>query len=340
MKIKFKTLLTPLAAALIGVLPASSQMKGGDVDIFMGVELNYRDIIFNHRPVDLLIHLTPGVKWNLGHRWEIAGAAAIPVVNQYGDNSKYVIIQAASVSKQIGIGKHWRTRFSGGVFTQSRYGLDIKTQYEVKPWLAIDAELGLTGQLTMQKSWALSPMTRFTFLVGPDFWFGKWTTQLIARGGRFVYGDYGAVAEAYRHFKHTSVGLFAQYSNVGKSSAGFKVIVMIPPYKRSCRKVHFRPASNFRLTFNSQSNSRSNVTYRTEPEQNERQGWFDRDLLPWGQDTMAPDFRPCDREAYEAEQLEKELKKQENSKKKTVISIEATESIDMLPESGKGVEEQ
>lgn len=279
---------------LIG-LEASAQMQPGDVDIFMGVELSYRDILYNDRPIDLLIHLTPGVKWNMGRRWEVAAAAAIPVVNQYGPNSRYVFIQAASISKQIAVGRRWRTRFSGGIFTASRYGLDIKTQYEIKPWLAINAELGLTGQLTMAGEWAASPMTRFTFQVGPDFWLSRWATQLKLSGGRYVYGDYGAIAEAYRHFKHTSIGLYAQYSNVGKSAAGFKVIIMIPPYKRSCRRVHFRPASNFRFTFCSMSNSMSNVMYRTEPEQNERQGWFDRDLLPWGPDTMEPDFKPCDK---------------------------------------------
>ena len=30
--------------------------------------------------------------------------------------------------------------------------------------------------------------------------------------------------------------------------------------------------------------------YKTDPEENERDGWFDRDLLEWGSHTMAPDF--------------------------------------------------
>lgn len=329
-----KRQLLRLAIALLSlVIPFSgiSQMKAGDVDIFAGLEVSYRDILYNDRPMDFLIHLTPGVKWNLGKRWEIAAAAGIPIINQYGENSKYVIIQAASISKQIGIGKHWRTRFSGGVFTRNRYGFDIKTQYELKPWLALDAEIGLTGNLIMQKHWEASPMTRFTFLVGPDFWLDRWATQLMAKGGRFVYGDYGAVAEAYRHFKHTSVGLFAQYSNVGKSSAGFKIIIMIPPYKRSCRRVHFRPANNFRLTFSSESNSMNNVMYRTEPEQNERQGWFDRDLLPWGPDTMPPDFKPCEKKS------DKENEMTESHDSEEIVTVTTEEVIEetVTPDDGK-----
>lgn len=312
MKATFRRLIFILLT--LTSLQAPAQMKSGDVDIFMGLEFNYRDIWFNNRPFDFLIHLTPGVKWNFGNRWEIAAAALIPIVDQYGGDYKYIKIHAASISKQFAIGKHWRTRISGGIFTASRYGLDIKTQYEVKPWLAIDAEIGLTGQLTMTSNWAASPMSRFTFIAGPDFWLAPWATQLSIKGGRYVYGDYGAMAEAYRHFKHTSIGIFAQYSNAGKSAAGFKVIIMIPPYKRSCRKVHFRPASNFRLTFISDSGTLSNVMYRTEPEQNERQGWFDRDLLPWGPDTMPPDFKPCDKE--------ESAKRSGNAKEEIVVTEE------------------
>jgi hypothetical protein len=31
--------------------------------------------------------------------------------------------------------------------------------------------------------------------------------------------------------------------------------------------------------------------YRTDPEENERDGWFSRDFMQWGSHTMEPDFR-------------------------------------------------
>lgn len=65
---------------------------------------------------------------------------------------------------------------------------------------------------------------------------------------------------------------------------------MLPPYKRTLRKVNFRPASNFRITYNNQADEYANKGYFTDPEQNEREGWFDRDLLPWGPNTMPADF--------------------------------------------------
>lgn len=133
-------------------------------------------------------------------------------------------------------------------------------------------------------------MERFTVLTGAQVYLHRWNTQLSAKGGRFVYGDYGIVGEGFRHFKHVSVGVYASYSDRAKENGGFKVVVMLPPYKRNRHRVNFRPASNFRLTYNIEADPYSNTMYKTDPEENERDGWFDCDLLPWGQNLMVPDF--------------------------------------------------
>lgn len=265
------------------------QQKAGTVDVFMGVDFNYRDIFWNGRVYDLLINLTPGVKWNMGHRWEVSAQALLPVVNQYGDRYKNVRLNMAVLSKQVAVGKHWRTKLSGGLFGSERYGLDWKNQFIVSQWLAFSAQVGWTGFCSMANGWEASTMKKVTMELGTDLYLQKWNTQLTLRGGRYIFGDYGITGEGFRHFKHTSVGFYASYSNKGKEDAGFKVVVMLPPYHRKQRRVNVRPASNFRLTYSVEANSYANKRYMTDPEQNERTGWFDRDLLPWGQDTMEPD---------------------------------------------------
>lgn len=285
--------LTIALIAFLAPLCAAAQSQPGDVDIYAGIDFNYRDIMIRGRFTDLLINITPGVKWNLGRHWEIGASASIPIINHYGDYYKYVRINTAVVSKEIAVGKHWKTKFSGGIFTRERFGLDIKTMYAFNSWLAVRAQIGLTGKLTMTKHWSASPMKRITFMVGPDFWLRRWNSQLSLRGGRYLYEDYGLEVDAMRNFKHVSVGLYGMYSSVDKAAAGFKIIIMIPPYKRWCGKVHVRPQSNFRVTYLSQAAANGCLTYFTDAEENERTGWFSPDLLPWGQATMPPDFRPC-----------------------------------------------
>ena len=290
-----KALVTMLAAMGIGSVCGHAQGRAGSVDVFMGADLHYRDIWFNNRVYDMLVNLTPGVRWNLGHRWEVAAQALVPVVNQYGDRYRKVRMNMAVVSKQAAIGGCWKTKVSGGLFGSERYGLDWKNLFVINGWLAFSAEIGLTGYCSMADGWEASPMKRVTVQAGPEVYLKRWDTQLTVRGGRYVYGDYGIVGEAFRHFRHVSVGVYAAYSDKGKEDAGFKVVMMLPPYRRTARKVNVRPASNFRLTYSVEAREYANRTYFTDPEENERTGWFDRDLLPWGTDTMAPDFTVSER---------------------------------------------
>lgn len=282
--------LLPLAMALLFLFPAKAQMRPGQVDIFMGVDFNYRDMYHNGRVFDFLINLTPSVKWRLPHRWEVAGQVMIPVLNQYGHDYKYIRLNIATLSKQLSVGNRLRLKLSGGLFSFYRYGLDAKAMFIANKWLAFTGQVGFTGYCSMVDGWHASTMERLTFLVGPDFWIAPWTSEIWIRGGRFTYGDYGVQAEAFRHFRHVSVGAFVGYSSIEKENAGFKVVVMLPPYKRTRRRVNFRPASNFRFTYRNDANLYGLREYATEPEENERTSWFDPDMLPWGTDTMQPDY--------------------------------------------------
>lgn len=293
MSFRRSTLLRLLLSAVLLLsagLMSYAQMKPGQVDIFAGIDFNYRDMLFNGRVIDVNVNLAPGVKWNLGHRWEIAAQALVPLINQFGPEYSHVRLNIASLSKQLAVGDRFKMKLSGGVFTWNRYGIDAKGMFIANKWLAFTGQIGCTGLLVTSPDWQWSTMKRITFTAGPRFWLNKWTTEFSARGGRFVYGDYGVVAEVMRHFRHVTVGAYGMYGSVSKADAGFKVVIMLPPYKRSRNRVNFRPASNFRLTYRNIADRYAVREYFTDPEENERSGWFDRDLLPWGPDTMAPDF--------------------------------------------------
>ncbi len=287
---RFFALILIILIANVAIVKAQPALPAGQVDIFMGVDFNYRDIFLKGKVYELLINLTPGIKWNMGKGWQAAARALVPVYNDYGDRYKKVRLDMAVLSKEMYLGSRCFLKASGGLFGMERYGLDLKGIYVVNDWLALEAQAGLTGFCSMAVDWEASTPERVTALVGVDVYLAKWNTQFRARGGRFVYKDYGAVVEVMRHFTHCSVGLYGEYSNEGGKNAGFKVVMMIPPYKRSRRKVNFRPASNFRLTYSYEGNAFANKMYTTDPEENEREGWFDRDSLRWGSNTMRPDF--------------------------------------------------
>lgn len=286
----FRTIaLVSLMFCSIG-LNAQNTSKGVEnVEIFMGAELHYRDLFWN-KIYELLVNLTPGMKWNMGHRWQLAGQVIVPVYNDYGDRYKKVRLNMTVLSKEWDFNGKQFLKLSGGLFSGERYGLDVKWMYPVNRWLALDAQIGVTGFCSMAADWECSKMTRVTGWGGIRLYLEKVNTEMRFKGGRFVYKDYGVYAEAMRHFKHCTVGVYAQYSDQWKENGGFKVVMMIPPYKRKASKILVRPASNFRLTYNIQGQEYALKGYTTDPEENEREGNFDRNYLKWGANKMAPDF--------------------------------------------------
>lgn len=75
----------------------------------------------------------------------------------------------------------------------------------------------------------MQQMERVTGQAGVNVYLEKVNTEFRLHGGRYLM-SYGVTAEAIRHFKHCTVGLYAQYSDQGKENGGFKVIMMIPPW--------------------------------------------------------------------------------------------------------------
>ena len=289
---RLRRFLVVVAILLVGVGPIKGQPLApeGSGDLFMGVDLQYRDLLFN-KVYEALVNLTPGVKWHVGRQWQVAAQALIPVYNDYGDRYKRIRLNMALLSKEFYFKERYFLKVSGGLFGSERYGLDLKGMLVVNDWLAFEAQAGLTGYCSMATGWEASRPGRVTALVGADFYLNRWNTQFRARGGRFLYEDYGVVGECMRHFKHCSVGLFGSYSDRWGENGGFKVVVMIPPYRRTRRTVNGRPASNFRLTNNIMADPYANRMYTTDPEENEREGGFDRERLRWGSNRMAPDFQ-------------------------------------------------
>lgn len=269
----------------------NGQTKPGQVDLFVGVDFNYRDIHMNGRVYDFLVNLTPSVKWYMGKGWQSSAQVLVPIINQYGDRYKKVRMNMAVLSKEMILDTRWFLKASGGLFGSERYGIDLKSMYMANNWLALEVQAGWTGFCSMAVDWEASMPKRWTALGGLNLYLNSCNTQFRVRAGRFLYGDYGATADVMRHFKHCTVGVYAQHSNKGGNDGGFKIVMILPPYKRKSRQINFRPASNFRHVYSIESKMYANRMYNTDTEENEREGWFDRNSFRWGSNCMKPDFQ-------------------------------------------------
>lgn len=266
----------------------TAQTVSPSVDFFSGLDFNFRDINFETQ-YEFLIRLSPGFKFNFGDHWQVSGQALIPVVNQYGNSYKFVQLNALNISKEFAI-KNLYLKASAGAFSYNRYGVDIKAFLPVNNWFAFEGQAGWTGSVFLFPYWEIVAPNRFTGTIGGDIYLSQWNTQFRGVIGKYLYGDYGVEAEAMRHFNHTTVSVYGRWNNVEHFDGGFRIIIMLPPYHRKHHAVNIRPASNFRFAYSIMCHQISNRLYKTDPEQNERDGWFSRDLLHWGSHTMEPDF--------------------------------------------------
>lgn len=293
------TAMLALAMMVLATFPTHAQSSHKSFDFFVGVDFGASDMNFV-RQYDLLLGVKPGFKWNMGSYWELAGMTNITLLNQIAPEYSGFYNTMLVVSKQMKLGGLYG-KVSAGLFDSERYGVDVKAFLPVADWFAFEAQAGLTGLCTFHgglyfNEWMMSNMERFSGTIGGDIYLTRWNTQLRGTIGRYVYKDYGFECEAMRHFKHSTITLFGHWSNLGKTEAGFKIIAMIPPYHRKQHKVNIRPISNFRIQYYINGSQYSNKIYRTDPEENERDGWFSRDLLNWGSHTMEPDFTTNNKE--------------------------------------------
>lgn len=296
-----KHLLTALLAFCFLQLPAQ-QRPAGQVELFCGAELNYADVNFI-RLYDVLVYLTPGAKWHLGNDWQLAAQAKLPLVNNgymdhLPDAYRYEMVRLGNLtlSKEL----HFDTarqhfKLTAGLFGRERWGGDLRWYVPLTSWLMLRAQGGLT------RHWALGfdlhDKTESAFdgewlatgIIGADLYLKPWNTEVRLSAGRYLNKDNGLQIDLMRHFHHCTVLAFAQLHERGtgyarhRNGGGFKVIMMLPPYKKHDKeKVVFRPASNFRLTYNAQSDGVSMKMYDTDPEENERTAPL---RLDWGTGT-------------------------------------------------------
>lgn len=286
------------AILLLGSVRIQAQTQTQEkpvAELFCGAELSYSDVNFA-RLYNVLINLTPGTRVRLGHDWEVAGQLYLPIVNDgYEERYSMIRLNMANISKVFRYDEAKQYfKVTAGLFGKERYGGDLRWMYPVNSWLLLQARMGLTNRWALGASADSSESefeTRnftFTAMFGANVWLQPWATELRASGGRYLNHDYGVEGEIIRHFKHCSVSAFVQYHELNRSvftnmayryAGGFRVVMMLPPYKKKQSRVVYRPASNFRLTYKAQADGYSMRNYTTDPEENERTYPID---IPWG----------------------------------------------------------
>lgn len=270
------------------------------LELFCGATFGYADTNWL-RLYDIQINATPALRWHLGDDWSIAAQGLIPVVSvgyTYRNiSNKYWRFNMATVSHQLHFNStNQHLRLTAGLFGNERYGIDARWAWPVNSWLLLNAQAGLTSSWIIGTDFKGSHDADFyddykvTGLVGADVYMQPYNIEFRLFGGRFTGDDYGLQLDIMRHFSHVTLLAFAQlrfgdlevnpYDNKQyRTNGGFSIVWMLPPYKKSCRQLVVRPASDFTLSHSSRADVQAMQTYRIDPEENSRERLID---VEWG----------------------------------------------------------
>ena len=164
---------------------AMGQTNPRGVDFFSGVDFNFRDINFATQ-YEFLVRLSPGFKWSFGDHWQLSGQVFIPIINQYGSSYKDVQLNIFDLSKELRLGNLY-LKASAGLFSSSRYGLDLKAFLPLCDWFAFEGQAGFIGSVYTSPYWEIVAPNRFVGTLGGDFYLPRWNTQFRCTVGKYIY---------------------------------------------------------------------------------------------------------------------------------------------------------
>lgn len=263
----------PYRKALAGSVRDNSSLFKFDFVLYP--ELKFRNIKLD-RMYDWVVNISPALEFSAWKGMKFTGQVIFPLVNQYGEQYKQIRPGFVTVSQQIRFRRQWFVRATVGVFSNDRWGVDVKAFHPFKnERFALRMQAGLTGASSFWNwNWYYSNPGRFTGNIGGQYYHPRHQVQCVLTVGRYLAGDYGVRADMMRHFRYTTVGFYGLKTNKSTWNGGFYFTVALPPYKQKRKRVRVTTANYFNLEYNAKADTYYGQTYKTSPGENASQWNF------------------------------------------------------------------
>ena len=196
-----------------------------------------------------LWELKPALEVNLWPGARFSYQLVVPVFTDFFE-SRYHYVHPGMITLSQRFRDPWHLNILGkltvGQFSGNRYGAALEAAYwfpNERFW--VDTQLGLvsTGYYVGFR-WRYLWEPQFVWNVAGNYYNAALGTQFTLRAQRFLFGDYGLKFEMIKHFRHCSVGFYAErgllFDETGAlrpksaqphTNGGFRIHVSLPPYR-------------------------------------------------------------------------------------------------------------
>lgn len=252
----------------------SSQFK---VDIVIYPQLSYKNLIIT-QIYQALFTLNPAIEVSLWKGMKLTGQVIVPIYNDgYGHLQDKVHPGFLTISQSFRLPYNIQVQTTLGYFNANRYGIDLKLfrPFKTDERFSIEGRLGFTGigywdgfHLHYDRDMVC------TWTIGANFYWSQYNTQFSLKGEQYLAGEKGVKFEMIRHFRYASVGLFAMKAEHANSNGGFRLQVLLPPYKykRFKGKKRYIPristSYNMGIAYNAGNEQYYYKQYRSEASEN------------------------------------------------------------------------
>ena len=221
----------------------SSRFK---VDILVYPQLSFKNLIIT-QIYQVLFTLNPAVEVSLWPGMKFTGQLIVPVYNDgYGYLQDKVHPGFITLSQRFRLPFNIKGMATVGYFSADRYGADLQLFYPFR-----DERFSLEGRIGSVaigywNGFNLHYDTEFstTWSLGANFYWPRYNTSFSLKGEKYFMGEKGVKFEMIRHFRYASVGFYAQKAKEANSNGGFRIQVLLPPYKYKRFKNKYIPRLN------------------------------------------------------------------------------------------------
>ena len=207
----------------------------GKVDIVLYPQVSIMNLIIN-QVYQSLWQINPTLEVGLWRGAKFSYQIKVPLFNDgYGDGERIVHPSFLTLSQQFR--DPWNLNVFGkltvGTFSNSRFGAVVEAKYYFPDErFSVDTQFGLLGLYYWQDFILHYDRTlKFRWNVAGNFYWPEQKTQFTLRAQQFLLGEIGAKFEMIRHFRHCSIGFYAEKAYGAHTNGGFRFQIALPPYR-------------------------------------------------------------------------------------------------------------
>lgn len=243
------------------------------VDVVIYPEISLKNLIIT-QIYQVLFNLSPAIEVSLWKGMKLTAQMVIPVYNDgYGDRAGKVHPGFITARQSVRLPYNIWGNLTVGMFNNDRYGADLELKH-VCLWderFSVEGRVGMTATYRWDGfECGYSTKRRYIWSIGGSFYWPRYNVQLTAKAEQYLLGEKGLRFDAIRHFRNASIGFYAMKAQGARANGGFRIQVLLPPYKYVRRGYipRVNVSKNMGIAYNAGNERFYYQTYRTNPGDN------------------------------------------------------------------------